>query len=100
MASVDEAAVAEAIVEEACRFLPALGPHLRGAAAAARTRSGPRPASSRGQPYIGRVPGCAGLVMAAGHEGSGLTMALSTAELAAQLLHGRPLPDYADAFAL
>eukprot|EP00892_Ulva_mutabilis_P007197 jgi/Ulvmu1/484/UM001_0492.1 len=100
MEDVDEAAVAAAIVEEACGFLPGLAPHLRSAAGAARTRSGPRPASMRGQPYIGRVPGCDGLVMAAGHEGSGLTMALSTAELVAALLGDAALPEYAESFAL
>eukprot|EP00892_Ulva_mutabilis_P007186 jgi/Ulvmu1/483/UM001_0491.1 len=100
MEDVDEAAVAAAIVEEACGFLPGLAPHLRSTAGAARTRSGPRPASMRGQPYIGRVPGCDGLVMAAGHEGSGLTMALSTAELVAALLGDAALPDYAESFAL
>ena len=100
MEEVDVEAVAGAIVEEACAFLPGLAPHLRSVAGEARTRSGPRPASRRGQPYIGRVPGCEGLIMAAGHEGSGLTMALSTAELVAALLRDRPLPDYADSFAL
>jgi D-hydroxyproline dehydrogenase subunit beta len=99
---VDEEAVSEAIIEQACMYMPSLATHLR----ASETRSkmiykwGPRPASCRSLPYISAVHGCSGLVIAAGHEGSGLTMALSTAEIVGALLTNSQLPDYADAFAV
>lgn len=38
---------------------------------------------------VGPVPGAAGVVVAAGHEGSGLTLAPATAELVCDYLLGR-----------
>ena len=87
-----------AIFTEACLHLPSLAPHLSPDNPSLRVRTGTRPASATARPCIGTVPGCDGLVLAAGHEGSGLTMALSTAELVSGLLTGGALPAYADAF--
>jgi len=44
-------------------------------------RAGPRPWAARGLPHIGPVEGRRGLYIAAGHEGSGLTLAPVTAEM-------------------
>lgn len=75
-----------AILGEASTWLPHLKPVLEGSMAEVKVRLGPRPVSKRGKPYIGLVPGLNGLVLAAGHEGSGLMMALSTAEIVSSLL--------------
>ena len=40
-------------------------------------------------PLVGPVPGAEGLLLAAGHEGSGLTLAHATAELLTEHLLGR-----------
>lgn len=97
---VDREGVEAAIVEAACGHMPALEGHVRRSRRLMHKRWGPRPASRRGWPYIGRVRGCNGLVIASGHEGSGLTMALSTADLVCSLLTDGPLPDYAEALAV
>jgi glycine/D-amino acid oxidase-like deaminating enzyme len=50
-----------------------------------------------------QVPGCENLVLAAGHAGSGLTLALATAEIVADLLAGAELddlPSYAEPLGL
>ena len=39
-------------------------------------------------PFVGPVPGAEGLYVAAGHEGSGLTLAPATAELMCHYLLG------------
>ena len=39
---------------------------------------------------VGAVPGVEGLLLAAGHEGSGLTLGPATAELLADLILDRP----------
>ena len=50
--------------------------------------------AARGRPMVGRVPGTRGLYVAAGHEGSGLTLAPMSAHiLAAQILSGAHEPD-------
>uniref|UniRef100_A0A061SKG1 FAD-dependent oxidoreductase domain-containing protein 1 n=1 Tax=Tetraselmis sp. GSL018 TaxID=582737 RepID=A0A061SKG1_9CHLO len=83
--------VSARILERAAQFLPS----LEGAAAAAQraakagetqwiggaVRAGPRPWAARGLPHIGPVEGRRGLYIAAGHEGSGLTLAPVTAEM-------------------
>jgi glycine/D-amino acid oxidase-like deaminating enzyme len=73
--------VVTAIIEEARRFIPSLIPPLRECLKTAKVRVGPRPYSSTGMPLIGPVPGVSGLYLAAGHEGSGLTLCLATAEI-------------------
>lgn len=53
-------------------------------------RSGPRPYATAGAPIVDTVPGVEGVLVAAGHEGSGLTLAPATAALVADLLTGTP----------
>lgn len=81
-----DAATVDHMLERAAAFLPS-GSSVRLAdAAGRRVRCASRPASRRERPIIGRVPGVDGLLLAAGHEGSGLTMSLPTAEIVAGLL--------------
>lgn len=80
-------------------LLPSLSSHLSAHNPAISVRKGPRPLSCTTKPCIGPVVGCDRLYMAAGHEGSGLTMALSTAEIIASLVLGdEDLPEFADKF--
>ncbi|KAL4431222.1 hypothetical protein ABPG75_006478 [Micractinium tetrahymenae] len=79
--------IVSAIMQRAAHFLPAL--------AAVRwqdisVRAGPRPFATAGGPTVSPVPGVEGLLVAAGHEGSGLTMAPATAELVAAYLLDQP----------
>lgn len=55
-----------------------------------QVRCGPRPYATAGSPIVDTVPGAEGVVVAAGHEGSGLTLAPATAALVAGLLLGEP----------
>ena len=57
---------------------------------AIRVWTGFRPATPDNLPFIGRWPGLAGVFVAAGHEGLGITTSLGTARLLADLLLGRP----------
>ncbi|HJR13266.1 MAG TPA: FAD-dependent oxidoreductase [Rhodanobacteraceae bacterium] len=66
------------------RFLPEL-PRLK----ALRAWTGFRPATPDGLPYIGALPSRRGVWVAAGHEGLGVTTALGTAQLFADLFLGR-----------
>lgn len=66
------------------RFLPQLQ-RLK----ALRTWTGFRPATPDGLPYIGALPSRRDVWVAAGHEGLGVTTALGTAQLFADLLLGR-----------
>ena len=93
---IDDAAVVAALLQEAARHLPSISGALDPENPALWVRKGARPASCTSRPCVGEVPGCEGLILAAGHEGSGITMALSTAEVAAALLlrHEAP-PEYA-----
>ncbi|PSC67997.1 FAD-dependent oxidoreductase [Micractinium conductrix] len=79
-------AVVEAIMQRAAVFLPGLGAVQRSDIS---VRAGPRPYATAGAPMVGPVPGAAGVVVAAGHEGSGLTLAPATAELVCDYLLGR-----------
>ena len=90
--------VVEAILERASRFLPALQ-HVSVTRAAVRV--GLRPFSSRGLPYVGRLPGCSNVYVAAGHEGSGLTFGPATGDLVCRMIaEDKPLPAYAAALQL
>jgi glycine/D-amino acid oxidase-like deaminating enzyme len=73
---VDERVVKD-ILTAARKYLPALLD--RNTMTVLETRVGLRPFSATG-PFIGPVEGINGLFVAAGHEGSGLTLAPSTAE--------------------
>uniref|UniRef100_A0A1D2A4F4 FAD-dependent oxidoreductase domain-containing protein 1 n=1 Tax=Auxenochlorella protothecoides TaxID=3075 RepID=A0A1D2A4F4_AUXPR len=81
-------AVADAVLDRARAFLPGL-PGSWAAARGAELRVGLRPYAERGLPHIGPVPGCPGLWLAAGHEGSGLLLAPAGAELACDHILGR-----------
>ncbi|XP_059660018.1 uncharacterized protein LOC132306588 isoform X2 [Cornus florida] len=53
-------------------------------------RIGLRPYMPDGKPVIGPVPGLSNVFLAAGHEGEGLTLALGTAEMVADMVLGNP----------
>jgi glycine/D-amino acid oxidase-like deaminating enzyme len=79
------AAIVGAIMRRAATFLP----HLDGLSAEAladTTRVGLRPYAQGGLPAVGPVPGLPGVVVAAGHEGSGLCLGPATAEVVVQCL--------------
>jgi len=86
-----DGAVVAAILGRAAEFLPTLRPLAESARARdggglllarGAVRVGLRPVAAGGLPAVGPVPGLPGVVVAAGHEGSGLVMAPATAELA------------------
>ena len=119
-ASFPSPQVVEAVLRRAALFLPELSAVDPSSFAAAEdlaaVRVGLRPASSSGMPVVGRVPSFGGslpitsssspsssaaaesnVIVAAGHEGSGLTLAPATAVLVARLVGGEPeraLPAY------
>lgn len=72
-------AVIESILERACTFIPKLG----GLTETINPRVGLRPYCTANRPLMGPVPGCPGLFVAAGHEGSGLTLAPASADIMA-----------------
>ena len=72
------------MIARACAFLPGLADLTT-----VRTWTGFRPATPDKLPLIGRWPEVPGLWIAAGHEGLGITMALGTAALLADLVVGR-----------
>ena len=72
------------MIDRACAFMPSLG-----GLAAVRTWTGFRPATADKLPLIGRWPDTAGLWIAAGHEGLGITTSLGTAAILADLVAGR-----------
>ncbi|CAN4081018.1 unnamed protein product [Withania somnifera] len=53
-------------------------------------RVGLRPYIPDGKPVIGLVPGFSNVFLAAGHEGEGLSLALGTAEMIADMVLGNP----------
>jgi glycine oxidase len=61
--------------------------------------AGLRPGTSDNLPLIGPVSGAPGLHLALGHGRSGILLAPITAELVVDELLGRPVPDFAGAFA-
>lgn len=81
--------VIEAILERARRFLPAL---QQVPAAATDVRVGLRPYSSRGLPFVGKLPGYPNTYVAAGHEGSGLTLGPATGSLICNLIRAEDYP--------
>lgn len=58
--------------------------------ASRKVRIGLRPYMPDGKPVIGPVPGLSNVYLAAGHEGSGLSMALGTAEMVVEMVLGYP----------
>lgn len=71
------------MLERAHHFLPGLG-RLQ----AIRTWTGFRPSTDDHLPYVGPIPGHERVVLAAGHEGLGITTAPGTAELVAHHVAG------------
>ena len=69
---------------DAARYTPRIG-----ALTALRVWTGFRAASMDGLPMIGEHPACKGLFLATGHEGLGITTALGTARLIADLVFER-----------
>ncbi|KAL5562221.1 hypothetical protein UlMin_031968 [Ulmus minor] len=53
-------------------------------------RVGLRPYMPDGKPIIGPVPGLSNVLLATGHEGGGIAMALGTAEMIADMVLGKP----------
>ena len=92
-AAVNRRVVAR-MIERACAFMPGLA-NLT----AVRTWTGFRPATPDKLPLIGRWAETAGLWIAAGHEGLGITTSLGTAELLADLVAGRAPAIDASAYA-
>lgn len=72
------------MMERAQHFMPGLGETT-----VVRTWTGFRPATTDKLPLIGRWEPTAGLWIAAGHEGLGITSSLGTAHLLADLVMGR-----------
>lgn len=81
------------MVGRAVELLPALADCL-----AIRTWTGFRPATPDKLPLIGAWPAIAGLWVAAGHEGLGITTATGTAAIIAAGIAGRPAPLDAEPF--
>ena len=73
------------MLERALQFMPGLS-----RLSALRTWTGFRPATPDKLPLIGAWPAVDGLWIAAGHEGLGITTALGTGALLADLILGRP----------
>ncbi|KAF7120352.1 hypothetical protein RHSIM_Rhsim13G0053400 [Rhododendron simsii] len=79
------------IWERAGEFFPTLRElSLRDFCQSRKVRIGLRPYMPDGKPVIGAVPGLSNLFLAAGHEGEGLSLALGTAEMVANLVLGSP----------
>jgi glycine/D-amino acid oxidase-like deaminating enzyme len=84
----DRERVAQAVLERARRFLPAVSE-----ARVLATRSCPRPLSADGWPLIGPVPGLQGVHVAAGHGPLGISLGPASARIAADAALGiRPAP--------
>ena len=85
----------EGILDRAAHFLPGL---QRPDLSSLSPRVGLRPYCKLGRPLLGPVPGSKGLWVAAGHEGSGLTLAPASADLMARQLLGVDAGDLGAAF--
>ncbi|CAN6485493.1 unnamed protein product [Victoria cruziana] len=83
---VDESIV-DRILDRAQQFFPALRDLPRQDMLISRKiRIGHRPYMHDGKPIIGPVPGLPKLILAAGHEGAGLTMAMGTSEMVVDMV--------------
>jgi glycine/D-amino acid oxidase-like deaminating enzyme len=80
-----EPRIIEALLTRARRFLPDVD-RLK----IERTWTGFRPAGPDAVPLIGPLPGQPGTILAAAHEGIGITTALATGHLVADLVAGSP----------
>ncbi|KAG2672740.1 hypothetical protein I3760_13G057100 [Carya illinoinensis] len=87
---VDEPVVAQ-IWKRAAEFLPKLREFsLSDFSRSRKVRIGLRPYMPDGKPMIGPVPGMTNVFLATGHEGEGLSLALGTAEMVADMVLGNP----------
>ncbi|XP_042412112.1 uncharacterized protein LOC122001440 isoform X2 [Zingiber officinale] len=84
---LDESIVQQ-ILDRAGQFFPALNALSLDIKIGKRIRIGHRPYMPDGKPVIGPVPGFPNLFLAAGHEGSGLSLALGTAEMVTNMITG------------
>lgn len=94
----DKRTTAEAIqglLDLAIRLVPKLGE-----AQVERCWAGLRPGSPDGRPFLGAVPGCDNLFVAAGHFRAGIQLSPATALVMKELLLGQPLSVPLDAFRL
>lgn len=82
-AAIDPAVLAK-VLRSAIALLPCLG-----GMNIVRAWTGMRPATPDGRPLIGRHPGRAGVWLAGGHEGLGVTTAFGTARILADQIMGR-----------
>jgi glycine oxidase len=71
-----------------------------GQAEVERCWAGLRPGSPDGRPFLGPVPGCENLFVAAGHFRAGLQLSPATGTVLQELLMGKPLSLPIDAFRL
>lgn len=79
------------IWERAGEFFPSLKAlSLTDLEKSRNVRVGLRPFMPGGKPMIGPFPGLSNVFVAAGHEGEGLTLALGTAEMVADMVLGNP----------
>jgi glycine/D-amino acid oxidase-like deaminating enzyme len=85
--SVPSSSIISAILQRASVFLPGLAA-VSSSDVLQSTRVGLRPYAVGGLPAIGPVPGLPNVVVAAGHEGSGLCLGPATAELVVHHLLG------------
>ncbi|CAB4321438.1 unnamed protein product [Prunus armeniaca] len=86
-----EESIVNRIWERAGEFFPKLREKpLSDFSTSREVRVGLRPYVPDGKPVIGPVPGLANVFLATGHEGEGLTMALGTAEMLADMVLGNP----------
>lgn len=76
----------QALIELACTLVPALAD-----AQVERTWAGLRPGSPDGLPFLGPVPGCDNLLVAAGHFRAGIQLAPATAQMLKELILEQPL---------
>ena len=83
------------VMREALRVAPGLAE-----AEVLETRVGLRPLSADGLPFLGPVPGAAGLFLATGHGPTGLTLAPLSGKAVADLALGRPAPVDLSAFSV
>jgi glycine oxidase len=86
-------------IEGLLAFAASLVPSLAGAALE-RCWAGLRPGSPDGHPFLGAVPGCDGLYVAAGHFRAGIQLSPATGLLLADLLLDRPPAMPLEAFRL
>lgn len=79
------------IWERAKEFFPSLRElSLTDLQKSREVKVGLRPFMAGGKPMIGPVPGLSNVFLAAGHEGEGLSLALGTAEMVADMVLGNP----------